>query len=188
MLAVGGRSEIVRPQSARAGLRRHGRIVEPHRGDPGRIGRPVGPHLDALRRNAERREHAADFAHRIGGGDLVAGRGRHLDQDAAGRLAPPGAGERRDVGALRRRQAAALAADEQLDRAYAFLDGDRMAQAVVVGETAGDRRRGVAAGERGGASQRRDDARRRCGRRAIRRRILGVSTSIVSSRRRVNRE
>ncbi len=72
-----------------------------------------------------------DFAHRIGGGVIGRPALRHVDDDAAGGLAPPQLRERQHVGALRRRQPAAIAPDEDLDGALAFLQRDRMAQAIV---------------------------------------------------------
>jgi hypothetical protein len=61
----------------------------------------------------------------------IAGAGRYFEDDAAGRLAPPGMRERGDVGTLCRVEAAAVCADQQFDVALAFLDGDRVALAVV---------------------------------------------------------
>ena len=46
---------------------------------------------------------------------------RHVDDDAAGGFVLPGLRERQHVGALARRQAAAIAADEDLDGVLAFL-------------------------------------------------------------------
>ena len=71
------------------------------------------------------------LAHRIGGGAVGRPAVRHVDDDAAGRLAPPELRERQHVGALARRQAAAIAAEEDFDGALAFLQRDRMALAII---------------------------------------------------------
>ena len=54
---------------------------------------------------------------RVGGGALVARAGRHVDDDAAGRLALPGLSEGEHLGALHRRQAAAPAPTNSVERA-----------------------------------------------------------------------
>ena len=103
--AVEGRAEIVRPQAARAGLGQHLRIVDAGwcRAGPDRRCDRAGPRSNAAaRRRALRIARISRAApHR---GALVRRAGRHLDDDAAGRLAPPGRRERADLGALRRRR------------------------------------------------------------------------------------
>ena len=57
----------------------------------------------------------------VGGRALIAGAGRQIDDDAAGGLVAPGWREREHLGALRRRQLAAIGADEKFEGAIAFL-------------------------------------------------------------------
>src|SRR5665213_3231421 len=55
----------------------------------------------------------------------------HVDDDAAGRVALPGLGEGKHVGALARRQAAAIAAEKDFHGPRTFLHGDGKAFAIV---------------------------------------------------------
>src|SRR3982074_3269060 len=72
------------------------------------------------------------------------------------RTTPPGAPrapptrEGEDIGALRRRETAAIGADEYLDGAAALLQDDRMPLPVIVGHDIDGLSRRVAAGERHG--------------------------------------
>ena len=93
--------------------------------------RPIGAHVDGVARHAGGGENRMDFAHRIGGGAVGRPAVRHVDDDAAGGFAPPQLREGQHVGALARRQPAAIAAEEDFDGALAFLQRDRMAFAIV---------------------------------------------------------
>src|SRR5262249_17976826 len=83
----------------------------------------------------------------LGGRDCIARARRHVDHDAAGRLAPPLAGEGGDLGTLHAVEGAALLADEELDRARTFLDGNRVALTIVDRRRTGYRLHGLAACE-----------------------------------------
>ena len=84
---------------------------------------------------------------------------RPVDDDAAGGVMLPAQPEGQNLGALRRIELAAIAADKDFERAVGFLERDRMAHAVIgrhVGN-AGDLLIGIAAAheQRAAQSQRR---------------------------------
>ena len=130
----------------------------------------------------EDRQH---LLQRVVRGALVGAADRPVDGDAAGGLAPPGLGEGEHLGALRRRQAAAAGADEQLERALAFLDRDRMALAVVGRNAAGGVVGPWSCSRRARRRGRRSAGRARASWRARRPAIAEIMTrsSIVSSSR-----
>ena len=102
---------------------------------------------DSARRHAGGRERRLNFPERIRGRPRVRRADRHVDDDRAGALAQPGLRQPHHIGALRSGETAARLADEDDDRAVGFLDGDRMALAVVVGKRRRDDLRvGVLAG------------------------------------------
>ncbi len=77
----------------------------------------VGAHVDGVARHAGGGENRMHLAHRIGGGAVGRPAVRNVDDDAAGGFVPPLLREGEHVGALARRQAAAIAADEDFDGA-----------------------------------------------------------------------
>ena len=80
-------------------------------------------------------------------GILIGGPDRHRDDDAAGGIPLPCLRKGQHIRALVGLQSATAIADKQLDRAVAFLDLNRMALAIVVGN-AGGLARDVAAPKR----------------------------------------
>jgi len=152
VLASVGGAEIVGPGAAGAGIGDHGRVVELEGRELAGIDGPIRPHLYYVRRDAGGRQDRASLVQRVGGGDLVLRGGRQLDHETAGRLSTPRPGERKHICALLGGEAAAVAADEQLDRAHAFGDGNRVPQPIVGGGGARHRGGGEAAGQHGGAA------------------------------------
>ena len=142
----------MRPHSARPGARDHLRIVEPQGGERARIFRAIGTHLDVLGGYAHIGQHRTNFLQRTCGGRLVAGAGRHIDDNAAGRIVAPAVREGDNVAALVDRQLPALGADEQLDCVDALPNGDRVALADVIRNVLNCRAVGVAAREHRGAT------------------------------------
>jgi hypothetical protein len=128
---------------------------------------PVVAHDDALRRHAAGDDDRLDLAQGVSGGALVAAADRQIDHHAAGRFAPPALREGEELSPLRRRQLAAVGADEHLQGAVGFADRNRVPHPVVgrhFGD-AGDLLSGVApagqqrtGGDESGAQCRRRDA------------------------------
>ena len=135
---VDRRSEVLRPEPARAGLRLHAGIADAHRRHVLGILGMIGPHRDRARRHAGDAERRLDLAHGIGGGPRIRGVDRHVDIDHAGAGLHPGLRHAHHVGALLGGQPAAAASDEHDDGLIGFLDRDRMAQAIVFGNAHDD--------------------------------------------------
>ena len=131
VLAVDRRPEIVRPEPAGAGLRDQSWIVELQGRKPARIHWTVGMDSDGRRRHSGSDENGAHLVQRLGRSGRIPRPRRQVDEDSPGRLASPGVGEGEHVRALLAIESAAIAADEQFDRARTLLDGDIVAEPVV---------------------------------------------------------
>src|SRR5579862_445315 len=105
------------------------------------------------------------LAQRVAGGAVGGSAMRHVDDDAAGRVPPPRLREGKHVGALARRQTAAIAAEKDFDRLHAFREGDRVAFAIIVGVGLDRRFLRHTAGERGDEAHGSQDP--QCGRMAM---------------------
>jgi hypothetical protein len=96
-------------------------------------------HHHSVRRHAAGRQQRANLAEGIRGRARVGGVDRNVRVDGAGSLVTPGLGKIEHVGALLCGEPAAPLPDEDDDRGFGLLDGDRMALAVIGGN--GQRRR-----------------------------------------------
>jgi hypothetical protein len=112
-------------------------------------------------RHARGGEHRADLAGDACAGALVRHADRHLDDDAAGRFAPPARCDRADLGALRSGEAGARIADEDGQGLRLLAHRDRVTQTVIMRNAAGDLRlgRGLAAHHQGGEADERERVR-----------------------------
>ena len=98
----------------------------------------IALHIDAVRGNAAGFQHRTNFTHGRCRGAGIRRVDRHLGEHRAGTFPDPHMGQSHHIVALRGRETAAGVTDEDDDRVIAFLDPDRVTQAVIVRHAAGD--------------------------------------------------
>ena len=148
----------------------------------------IAAHDQPARRHAGGGEQGLDFPQRVRGRARVGRVDRYIGIDRAGSFMEPGLRQSHHIGALGSGKAAARMADEDDDRLIGFLDGDRMALAIIVGNARRHRLVGMRAGaerhgetdKRSGDAQRAGDATRDCDR-------AGIWAVIVLSSSRLSR-
>ena len=142
-------------------------------------------HDESARRYAGGREQGLDFPYRVRGRARVGRADRDVGIDRAGAFTEPGLRQPHHVGALGGGKAAARMTDEDDDRLIGFLDGDRVALAIIVGNARRHRVVGMGAGsKRHGETDKRSRPRRQG---ALRLRSRVIWAVIVLSSSRLNR-